>query len=92
MATADAESWVGGMIADTYDRKRSLMVLCVQQALFSLVLALVHVVDPRHGHASEADPADFETPGTQPTRRYVHVRTLCARRPPREMWLGTLTP
>jgi MFS family permease len=32
---------VGGVIADAYDRKRSLMVLCVQQAAFSLVLALV---------------------------------------------------
>lgn len=34
-------SVVGGMIADAYDRKRSLMVLCVQQAVFSIVLAAV---------------------------------------------------
>src|SRR6478609_5053889 len=40
-------SVVGGMIADTYDRKRSLLILCVQQALFSLLLALVVVpADP----------------------------------------------
>jgi MFS family permease len=40
-------SVVGGMIADAYDRKRSLMVLCIQQAAFSLLLALVTIpADP----------------------------------------------
>ncbi|MCB1030399.1 MAG: MFS transporter [Acidimicrobiales bacterium] len=34
-------SIVGGMIADTYDRKRSLMILCIQQAIFSILLAIV---------------------------------------------------
>ncbi|MEZ5204989.1 MAG: MFS transporter [Acidimicrobiales bacterium] len=38
-------SIVGGMIADSYDRKRSLMVLCIQQAIFSVLLALVTVPD-----------------------------------------------
>ena len=36
---------VGGMIADAFDRKRSLMILCIQQAVFSLVLALVTLPD-----------------------------------------------
>lgn len=36
---------VGGMIADSFDRKRSLMILCIQQALFSLLLALVTLPD-----------------------------------------------
>jgi len=36
---------VGGMIADAFDRKRSLMLLCLQQALFSLLLALVTLPD-----------------------------------------------
>ncbi|HRW37280.1 MAG: MFS transporter [Acidimicrobiales bacterium] len=36
-----AFSVVGGMIADAYDRKRSLMALCIQQAVFSVVLAAV---------------------------------------------------
>ncbi|MCU1370595.1 MAG: arabinose efflux permease family protein [Ilumatobacteraceae bacterium] len=43
-------SVVGGMIADSYDRKRSLLALCLQQAAFSLVLALVTVPS----HPSEA--------------------------------------
>lgn len=37
---------VGGIIADSYDRKKSLMILCIQQALFSLVLAMVTL--PKH--------------------------------------------
>ncbi|MGI8756670.1 MAG: MFS transporter [Acidimicrobiales bacterium] len=36
-------SVVGGMLADAFDRKRSLMALSVQQAAFSLVLALVTI-------------------------------------------------
>ena len=32
---------VGGMLADAFDRKRSLMILTVQQAVFSLILAVV---------------------------------------------------
>ena len=32
---------VGGVIADSFDRKRSLIILCIQQAVFSLLLALV---------------------------------------------------
>ncbi len=32
---------IGGMIADAYDRKRSLTILCLQQAVFSILLALV---------------------------------------------------
>lgn len=36
-------SVVGGMIADAYDRKRSLLLLCLQQAVFSLVLAAITV-------------------------------------------------
>jgi MFS family permease len=43
-------SVVGGMIADTYDRKKSLLALCLQQAVFSLILALVTVPS----HPSEA--------------------------------------
>jgi MFS family permease len=34
-------SVIGGMIADTYDRKRSLLLLCLQQAVFSIILAVV---------------------------------------------------
>ena len=34
-------SLVGGMIADAFDRKRSLLVISVQQAVFSLILAVV---------------------------------------------------
>ena len=36
-------SVVGGMLADAFDRKRSLMALSIQQAAFSLVLALVAI-------------------------------------------------
>jgi MFS family permease len=36
-------SMVGGIIADTYDRRRSLLVLSVQQAVFSLILAVVTI-------------------------------------------------
>jgi MFS family permease len=32
---------IGGMLADAYDRNKTLMILSVQQAIFSLVLALV---------------------------------------------------
>lgn len=40
-------SMIGGMIADAFDRKRSLMILCIQQAIFSVILALVTVpADP----------------------------------------------
>lgn len=38
-------SVVGGMIADAYDRKRSLMALCIQQAIFSVLLAAVTIPD-----------------------------------------------
>lgn len=34
-------STVGGILADEYDRKRSLIIISVQQALFSVLLALV---------------------------------------------------
>jgi MFS family permease len=34
-------SVIGGMIADTYDRKRSLLLLCLQQAVFSVILAII---------------------------------------------------
>lgn len=34
---------VGGVIADSFDRKRSLYALCIQQAIFSLLLALVTI-------------------------------------------------
>jgi MFS family permease len=34
---------VGGVIADAFDRKRSLLIIAVQQAVFSLLLALVTV-------------------------------------------------
>lgn len=34
-------SMVGGMIADTFDRRRSLIVLSLQQALFSLLIGVV---------------------------------------------------
>jgi MFS family permease len=34
-------SMVGGVIADTYDRRRSLLLLSLQQAVFSLILAVV---------------------------------------------------
>lgn len=40
-------SMVGGALADTFDRKRILVVLALQQAVFSIVLAVV---------ASHADP------------------------------------
>ncbi len=33
----------GGMIADQYDRKKSLLLLCLQQAVFSVLLAVVTV-------------------------------------------------
>jgi MFS family permease len=36
-------SMVGGIIADSFDRKKSLMVLSVQQAVFSLLLAVVAI-------------------------------------------------
>lgn len=36
---------VGGVIADSFDRKRSLLALSLQQAAFSLILALVTVPD-----------------------------------------------
>ncbi len=36
-------SMVGGMIADAFDRKKSLMALSVQQAVFSLLLAVVAI-------------------------------------------------
>ncbi|WP_426572632.1 MFS transporter [Aquihabitans sp. McL0605] len=40
-------SVVGGMIADAFDRKRSLLIICVQQAVFSVLLALVTIpADP----------------------------------------------
>jgi len=38
-------SIVGGMIADAYDRKKALLALCLQQALFSLLLAFVAIPD-----------------------------------------------
>jgi MFS family permease len=38
-------SVVGGMIADAYDRKRTLLALSVQQAVFSILLALVTIPD-----------------------------------------------
>ncbi|MCU1497718.1 MAG: arabinose efflux permease family protein [Acidimicrobiales bacterium] len=38
-------SVVGGMLADAFDRKKMLMVLSVQQAVFSLILALVTLPD-----------------------------------------------
>jgi MFS family permease len=38
-------SVVGGMIADAYDRKRALLILSVQQAVFSLILAWVTIPD-----------------------------------------------
>jgi len=34
-------SMVGGMLADSFDRKKTLMILTVQQALFSVLLAFV---------------------------------------------------
>ena len=41
---------LGGMIADAIDRRRSLTVLCLQQAAFSVLLALVTVpADPNRG-------------------------------------------
>ena len=36
-------SVVGGMIADAFDRKKALMLLSIQQAIFSIVLALVTI-------------------------------------------------
>ena len=33
----------GGMIADQYDRKRSLLLLCLQQAVFSIFLAVATI-------------------------------------------------
>ena len=36
-------SMVGGMLADSFDRKKTLMILTVQQALFSVLLAFVTV-------------------------------------------------
>ena len=38
-------SMVGGMLADQFDRKKLLMILTIQQAAFSLVLALVTLPD-----------------------------------------------
>ncbi len=38
-------SVVGGMLADAFDRKRLLMILSVQQAAFSVLLALVTLPD-----------------------------------------------
>lgn len=38
-------SVVGGMLADAFDRKKLLMVLSVQQAVFSIVLAVVTLGD-----------------------------------------------
>ncbi|MCB0971293.1 MAG: MFS transporter [Acidimicrobiales bacterium] len=41
---------LGGMIADAVDRRRSLTILCLQQAVFSVLLALVTVPDdPNRG-------------------------------------------
>jgi predicted MFS family arabinose efflux permease len=39
-------SAVGGLIADAFDRKKSLMLLSIQQAIFSIVLAFVTI--PHH--------------------------------------------
>lgn len=33
----------GGMIADQYDRKKSLLLLCLQQAVFSIILAVITI-------------------------------------------------
>ena len=38
-------SMVGGMLADAFDRKKVLIVLSIQQAVFSLLLALVTIPD-----------------------------------------------
>ena len=36
-------SVIGGVIADQYDRKRSLLLLCLQQAVFSIILAFATI-------------------------------------------------